>query len=263
MPLAYRRMQRGPDEFGRLDGKVALVTGGGTGIGAAIAATFAAAGAAVTVTGRRAQPLADVARRITDAGGTALVVTADVTDLDAMQRAVDATVDRFGRLDIVVANAGVAPPPAPALDCTVDDWRTIVDIDLTGVWITAKAAVPALVAAGGGAVIVLGSGMGRANTGGLGVYSAAKAGVGALCRVLALELRASNVAVNELIPGPVRTPALDGLSSSSEEERAVALNAMGEWLKEPEEVARLALYLATLPTDGPSGQVFSLAGRLL
>jgi len=190
-------------------------------------------------------------------------MTADVTDLDAMRNAVDATVERFGRLDIVVANAGIAPPPAPALDCTVDVWRTIIDIDLTGVWITAKAAVPALLDTGGGTLIVLGSGMGRANTGGLAVYSAAKAGVSALCRVLALELRSNNIAVNELIPGPVRTPALDALSSSGEEERANVLRAMGEWLKEPDEVARLALYVATLPTDGPTGQVFSLAGRLL
>jgi 3-oxoacyl-[acyl-carrier protein] reductase len=256
-------MQRDPAEFGTLDGRVALVTGGGTGIGAAIAEVFASAGASVTVTGRRAEPLAGVVARITGAGGAALDVPADVTDLDAMRRAVDSTVAAFGRLDIVVANAGVAPPPAPALECTVEEWRTIVDIDLMGVWITAKAAVPALLDAGGGAVIVLGSGMGRANSGGLGVYSAAKAGVSALCRVLALELRASNVAVNELIPGPVRTPALDGLSSSGEEERANALKAMGEWLKEPDEVARLALYLATLPTNGPTGQVFSLAGRLL
>jgi len=248
---------------GDLDGKVALVTGGGSGIGAAIAETLASAGAAVTVTGRRAEPLADVVRTIAVSGRRALDVTADVTDLDAMQRAVDSTVDRFGRLDVVVANAGVAPPMAPALDCTVEEWRAIVDIDLTGVWITAKSAVPALVAAGGGTIIVLGSGAGRANAGGLGSYSAAKAGVSALCRVLAVELRASNIAVNELIPGPVRTPALDIFSGAGEEEREQRIRAIGEWLKDPDDVARLALYLATLPTDGATGQVFSLAGRLL
>jgi 3-oxoacyl-[acyl-carrier protein] reductase len=143
------------------------------------------------------------------------------------------------------------------------EWQTILDIDLTGVFVTAKAAVPALRAAGGGALIVLGSGAGRANTGGLGAYSAAKAGVTALCRVLAAELRNDRIAVNELVPGPVRTPALDILSSGTEEERAERLRAIGEWLKEPEDVARLALYLATLPVDGATGQVFSLAGRLL
>ncbi len=258
--------------MGDLDGKVALVTGGGSGIGAAIARTFAGEGTAVTITGRRPAPLDEVAEHITTAGGVALGVPADVTDLDAMQHAVAATVRRFGRLDIVVANAGIAPAMAPALDCSPEEWRTIVDIDLTGVWITAKATVPALRRAGGGTIIVLGSGAGRANTPGLGPYSAAKAGVTALCRVLAAELRSENIAVNELIPGPVRTPALDIFSGAGEQERAASdpsqeraerVRAIGEWLKEPEDVAGLALYLATLPVHGATGQVFSLAGRLL
>jgi NAD(P)-dependent dehydrogenase (short-subunit alcohol dehydrogenase family) len=248
---------------GDLDGKVALVTGGGTGIGAAIAQTFAAQGAAVTITGRRPAPLEEVAQRISSAGGEVLGMSADVTDLTAMQRAADATIERFGRLDVVVANAGVAPPMAPALDFALEEWRAIVDIDLTGVWITAKTTVPALRAAGGGTIIVLGSGAGRANSGGLGPYSAAKAGVTALCRVLAAELRPDNIAVNELIPGPVRTPALDRLTSGGADAHAVGVRAIGEWLKDPDDVARLALYLATLPVDGTTGQVFSLAGRLL
>ena len=111
---------------------------------------------------------------------------------------------------------------APALDFSLEEWHSIVDIDLTGVWITAKTTVPALRAAGGGTIIVLGSGAGRANTGGLGPYSAAKAGVTALVRVLAAELRSDDIAVNELIPGPVRTPALDIFSGAGEAERAAA-----------------------------------------
>jgi NAD(P)-dependent dehydrogenase (short-subunit alcohol dehydrogenase family) len=248
---------------GDLDGKVALITGGGTGIGASIADAFAAAGAAVTITGRRPEPLNEVAGRITATGASALAVPADVTDFDAMQRATDTTVERFGRLDIVVANAGIAPQMTPALEFSLDHWRSILEIDLTGVWITAKTTVPSLRAAGGGTIMVMGSGAGRANAGGLGPYSAAKAGVTALCRVLATELRADNIAVNELIPGPVRTPALDIFSGAGEEERAERVRAIGEWLKEPADVAALALYLATLPTDGTTGQVFSLAGRLL
>jgi NAD(P)-dependent dehydrogenase (short-subunit alcohol dehydrogenase family) len=206
---------------GELDGKVAMVTGGGSGIGAAVAQTFAAEGASVAITGRRPTPLADVAARIAAMGGVASDIPADVTDLDAMQHAVDATVERFGRLDVVVANAGAAPPMAPVLSSSLDEWQAIVDVNLTGVFITAKTSVPALRASGGGTIVVMGSGAGRANTGGLGSYSAAKAGLTALCRVLAAELRPENIAGNELIPGPVRTPALDRLTSGGQE-RATA-----------------------------------------
>jgi NAD(P)-dependent dehydrogenase (short-subunit alcohol dehydrogenase family) len=245
-----------------LSGKVALITGGGTGIGAAIAVASAAAGAASVVIGRRPEPLETVVAHIEAAGGQALAVTADVTDLDATTAATGRALERFGRLDLVVANAGAAPPFGPVLEMTSRAWDEIVALNLTGVWNTAKATVPSLVDAGGGAFIVIGSGAARANSGGLGAYSAAKAGASALTRVLAAELRSAHIAVNEIVPGPVRTPALTSLGGENHalEER---MRAMGEWLKDPDEVARLALYLASLPPDGTTGQVFSLLGRLV
>jgi len=246
-----------------LSGRVALVTGGGTGIGAAIAEGYAAAGARVAVTGRRPQPLAEVVDRITAGGGEAIGLPADVTDLDAMRAAVAGVVDRFGHLDLVVANAGAAPPFGAVLDTSPEVWNEIVDLNLTGVWHTAKAAVPELVAAGGGTIIVVGSGAGRATTGGLGAYSAAKAGAAALTRVLAAELRGSRIAVNELIPGPVRTPAIAIFGTTDPDELTERVRAIGEWLKEPADVAELALYLASLPTDGTTGQTFSMMGRLV
>jgi NAD(P)-dependent dehydrogenase (short-subunit alcohol dehydrogenase family) len=245
-----------------LAGKAALVTGGGTGIGAAIAEAYASAGASVAVTGRRPDPLAGVAARISAAGGTALAVCADVTRLDAMSDAVAAVVARFGRLDVVVANAGIQPAPGPVLDCPPDDWREMLDVNLTGVWNTARAAAPTLEAGGGGSIIVIGSGLARVSAGGSGAYAVAKAGVSALTRVLAAELRVAGIAVNELIPGPTRTSGLGhGAERDDEAERRWSL--AGEWLKEPAEVARLALFVASLPPHGTTGQVFSLAGRLL
>ena len=257
--------------MGELDGKVALITGGGTGIGAAIAVAFAHAGAAVAVTGRRAGPLEDTAAGITLAGGTASAHPADVTVAAEMERAVAAVVDRYGRLDVAVANAGAAPPFGAVLDQSEEAWRAIVDLNLTGVWITARVTVPHLVAAGGGTIIVIGSGAGRANFGGLGSYSAAKAGAAALTRVLAAELRPSHIAVNELVPGPVRTPALESLGATAPARGgtsgatgpATGVRLQDEWLKDPEDVARLALYLATLPVDGTTGQCFSMLGRLV
>jgi NAD(P)-dependent dehydrogenase (short-subunit alcohol dehydrogenase family) len=217
----------------------------------------------VAVVGRRPEPLAEVVARIDDDGGTAIALPADVTDLDAMVAAVAATVARFGHLDLVVANAGAAPAFGPVVDTTPAVWHEIVDLNLTGVWHTAKAAVPALVDAGGGTIIVVGSGAGRANSGGLGAYSAAKAGAAALTRVLAAELREARIAVNELVPGPVLTPAISIFGTTDPDELAEHVRGIGEWLKSPEEVARRALYLAGLPTDGTTGQSFSLMGRLV
>lgn len=243
-----------------LDGKAALVTGGGTGIGAAIAETFARAGARVAVTGRRPAPLGEVVQRITAQGGAAVAACADVTDLAAMTDGVTTALDRFGRLDIVVANAGIQSSRGPVLDCSPEDWRRVVDINLTGVWNTAKASAEALAGAGGGSLLVVGSGLARVSSAGSGAYAVAKAGASALTRVLAAELRASSIAVNELVPGPTRTSMTGGEPESQARRR---WKDAGEWFKEPDEVARLALFVATLPPCGPTGQVFSLAGRLL
>ena len=224
-PAPLREDVRSPRRptVGDLDGKVALITGGGTGIGASIAEVFAAVGAAVTVTGRRPDPLAEVAARITAAGGAALAVPADVTDLDAMQRAADETVERFGRLDIVVANAGIAPQMAPALDFSLEEWqldrrhRPHRRVDHR------QDDRPGAPRRGRRHDHRAGLGRGpRQHAAGSGPTRPRKPASPRSCRVLAAELRSDDIAVNELIPGPVRTPALDIFSGAGEAERARA-----------------------------------------
>lgn len=118
--------------------------------------------------------------------------------------------------------------------------------------------MPAVKASGGGSFLIVGSGLARVNGGGAGPYGVSKAGASALTRLLAAELRQDRIAVNELVPGPTHTAAI-GDDAAARERWA----ARGEWYKEPADVARLALFVAALPGDGPSGQVYSLAGRLL
>ena len=186
------------------------------------------------------------------AGGQALAVTTDVADLASVQKAVDETAARFGGLDILVINAGVSPKKSEVAESDPVVWSQTVAINLTGAYHCAKAAIPYLKARGGGKIITIGSGMGRRGAPGSSSYSVSKAGLWMLTRILGQELRADNISVNELIPGPVNTAMMPASGSSTFD---------GEWFKEPEEVVPLALFLAGAPDGGQTAQSFSLMRR--
>lgn len=188
-----------------VQGKVAFVTGAGSGIGEASARMMAARGAKVTLVGRTADELEEVAREIREAGGEALVATADVSDADAVQAAVEQTVEAFGTIDVVVANAGINGTWAGIDELSVEDFRSTMDINLTGTFITIKACVPHL--QGGGSVIVTSSVNGSrmfSNTGAT-AYSASKAGQVAITKMLAVELGPRKIRVNVICPGAIDT----------------------------------------------------------
>jgi NAD(P)-dependent dehydrogenase (short-subunit alcohol dehydrogenase family) len=241
------------------EGRVAFVTGGGTGIGAAIATALADAGAKVMLTGRRSDVLEAKAAAIREEGGEARAIVCDVTCVEQLAAAAAGVVDACGRLDIVVANAGAAPRPGPVLQMDPADWRGAIDLNLTGTWNTAHVTAPHLAASGGGHMLVIGSCAGRTRNGEtVGAYATAKAGLSVLCQIMAWELAAQGIAVNELTPGLTTTAATGVFDDQVPDQLKDTAQHMGEWLKSPDEVAQLALYILSLPAEGTSGQRFSL-----
>jgi NAD(P)-dependent dehydrogenase (short-subunit alcohol dehydrogenase family) len=190
----------------KLDERVALVTGAGSGIGAAIARRYATAGARVAALSRTPDEIQDVVRDIERGGGTAMAVLADVSDAAAMERAVREVVDRWGRLDVVVPNAGVNGVWAPIEELAPDEFARTIAINLTGTFLTIKYAAPHLKRQGGSVVVVSSINGTRvfSNTGAT-AYSASKAGQVAITKMLALELAKHRVRVNVICPGKIET----------------------------------------------------------
>ncbi len=245
-----------------LSGKVALITGAGRGIGRAIAERFAQAGATVVCSARTERQIDEVAAAIVASGGQAVAIPADVGMRESVNQLVAQTLDAFGRLDILAANAGAVHPFQLADGITDQDWQRMIDVNLSGVHFCATAAAKALETDGGGHIMVMGSGQGHRPSEGLAGYCASKAAVAMYVRVLALELRSKGITVNELVPGPVRTELLaDLLNQPLEALHSEDFQIMGDWVKNPADVAEYALFLAAQPTYGASGQRFSMLRR--
>jgi NAD(P)-dependent dehydrogenase (short-subunit alcohol dehydrogenase family) len=224
--------------MGQLEGRTAIVTGGGTGIGAATAAVFVREGCRVALVGRRAEPLEQVRDQL---GTAVLAVPADVGDPSAVRTAVDRVAQEWGRIDIVINNAGLNVPARALEELSAEDWDTVLRVNLTGTFLVTQAALPHLRSQGAGTVINVSSMAGHRASALTGpAYSAAKAGVINFTESLNLTERRHGVRACAVVPGEVATPILDSRPVPPPPEARAAM-------LQPEDLAATFLHVAALP----------------
>jgi 2-hydroxycyclohexanecarboxyl-CoA dehydrogenase len=241
---------------GTLEDQIAIVTGAGQGIGRAIADKLAAAGATVVVT-----DLDEASAKQTAAGlPGAVAIRADVTDRQDVQAAVDRVMQQFGRVDVLVNNAGW-DKASPFVDSDPADWDRAIAVNLYGVLHTCRAVLPIMAGQGGGAVVNLGSDAGRVGSSGEAVYSAAKGGVIAFTKSLAREMARHQVRVNCVCPGPTDTALFASFAGPKLREaltKAIPFRRLGQ----PADVANVVAFLASDQAAFVTGQTISVSGGL-
>jgi NAD(P)-dependent dehydrogenase (short-subunit alcohol dehydrogenase family) len=232
--------------MGVLDGKAALVTGGGTGIGRAVALAFAREGARVAVAGRRREVGDEVVRRIREQGGQAFFVPADLSKFAEAERMVNAVVEAFGRLDVACNNAGIEGDVfRPTADETEENYRRVFDVNVMGVLASMKYEIPAMLAAGGGAIVNVASTLGSIGAAGVAVYVASKHAVLGLTKSAALEYAHQGVRINAVSPAVTDTPMFDRFSAIGGSREAMdAAHPVGR-IGRPEEVAEAVSFLCS------------------
>jgi NAD(P)-dependent dehydrogenase (short-subunit alcohol dehydrogenase family) len=252
-----------------LKGKVAIVTGGGRGIGQAIAYGFAKAGAKVAITSRKAPDLEATASAIRAMGGDVLVVPAHLGKFPEIQRVVDTVLEKFGRIDILVNNAGASPAIASVLDTDERLWDTLMNLNLKGTYFMTQAAARVMKKQGGGKIINVSSVDGFKPEPGVSIYSVSKAGVRMITQTYAMELVRDNIQVNTICPGPVSTkmmnshwehlPPDDAEKVREEVCRHLPTGRLGE----PDEIVGAAIYLASAASNYTTGAEIVIDGGFL
>jgi NAD(P)-dependent dehydrogenase (short-subunit alcohol dehydrogenase family) len=252
-----------------LKGKFAVVTGGGRGIGKAVAQGFAKAGAKVAITSRKINDLEAAAAEIKAFGGEAFPLQAHLAKTEEINRMVDTVMAKFGRIDILVNNAGASPAMGSVLDSDERLWETIINLNLRGLYFTSQAVARVMKKQGGGRIINIASIDGFKPEPGVSIYSISKAGVRMVTQAFAAELAPFNIRVNTIAPGPISTKMLDSHwfnlppeEAKKGKEALGKLTPMGR-VGEPDEIAGAAIYLASDASSYTTGTEIVIDGGML
>jgi NAD(P)-dependent dehydrogenase (short-subunit alcohol dehydrogenase family) len=245
----------------RFAGKVAFVTGAGSGIGRATAIAFAAEGADVVLADVDVAGNEETARLLAEHGGRVLAVRCDVTSSSDVQAVIERTVRELGRLDIAFNNAGIEQPPAALVDITEDQWSRLLDVDLRSAFLCMKYEIPAMLEHGGGSIVNTSSGAGVMGIRGQAAYVAAKHGLIGLTKSAALDYAAQGVRVNAICPGIIETPMMDRFSGGTAEGRARVIDQepIGR-MGSPEEIASAVLWLSSDSAGFATGHALVMDG---
>lgn len=246
---------------GRLDGKIALITGAGSGIGRASALTFAREGAKVAVADKLVDGGQETVRMVEAAGGTASFIEVDVSDAASVEAMINATVETYGRIDCAYNNAGIEGQVAPTDSYADDMFDKVIAVNLTGVWLCMKYEIPRLLEHGGGAIVNTASGAGLIGVAGLSAYVASKHGVIGLTKTAALEYAKSGIRVNAVCPGLIQTPMVERLTADQPQlgEALVAMEPVGRTGR-PEEIAESVVWLCSDAASFVTGHAMSVDG---
>jgi NAD(P)-dependent dehydrogenase (short-subunit alcohol dehydrogenase family) len=248
----------------RFEGKVALVTGGASGIGRASAAAFAREGAMVAVADVAKEGGEETVRMIQAAGGEGLFMRADVSRAAEVERLIEKVVERYGRLDYAHNNAGIGGPLALTADCAEEDWDRIIEVNLKGVWLCMKYETRQMLKQGSGAIVNTASASGLVGFPGVSAYCASKGGVIQLTKAAALEYAKTRIRVNAVCPGPIRTPMMERLLAERPEVEGgiIAMQPIGR-MGRAEEVAAAVVWLCSEAASYVTGHAMAVDGGYL
>jgi NAD(P)-dependent dehydrogenase (short-subunit alcohol dehydrogenase family) len=245
-----------------LENKVAIVTGGGSGIGKAISLLYSSEGAKVVVTDVDEKGGNETVTAIKAKGGDAVFIKADTSKPDDSKKSVEQAVKQFGALHIAVNNAGIGGPIRPVGEYPIDGWDRVISINLSGVFYGMRYQIPAMLASGGGSIVNMASILGKVATAGSPAYVAAKHGVIGLTEAAAVEYAKQNIRVNSIGPGYIVTPLLTKTLDDATMKVLAGLHPMGR-LGSAEEVAELALWLSSDKASFVTGSYYNVDGGYL